>query len=39
MWNTFQQEELQIRPQFKVIEGGLQLASDFMIQVTLLQFL
>jgi hypothetical protein len=32
MWNTFQQEELQIRPQFKVIEGGLQLASDFMIQ-------
>jgi hypothetical protein len=32
MWDTFQQDELQIRPQFRVISGGLQLASDYMVQ-------
>ena len=32
VWETFQKDELGIRPQFKVISGGLQLASDYMVQ-------
>jgi hypothetical protein len=32
IWETFQVDELRIRPQFKVIQGGLQLASDYMVQ-------
>jgi hypothetical protein len=32
VWETFQSDELGVRPQFKVIQGGLQLASDYMIQ-------
>jgi hypothetical protein len=32
VWETFQEDELGIRPQFKVIQGGMQLASDFMVQ-------
>lgn len=32
VWETFQADELGVRPQFKVIQGGLQLASDFMVQ-------
>lgn len=32
VWEHFQQSELGIRPQYKVIHGGLQLASDYMVQ-------
>lgn len=32
VWDTFQKDEMGIRPQFRVIQGGLQLASDFMVQ-------
>jgi hypothetical protein len=32
VWESFQQDELGVRPQYKVIFGGLQLASDFMVQ-------
>lgn len=32
VWSNIQINELKVRPQFKVIEGGLQLASDFMVQ-------
>jgi hypothetical protein len=32
VWETFQQDELGVRPQYKVIVGGLQLASDYMVQ-------
>jgi hypothetical protein len=32
VWESFQHDELEVRPQYKVIHGGLQLASDYMIQ-------
>lgn len=32
VWGNIQKNELKVRPQFKVIEGGLQLATDFMVQ-------
>src|SRR4029077_18795241 len=32
VWESFQQDELGVRPQYKVIYGGLQLASDHMVQ-------
>lgn len=32
VWETFQKDETGIRTQFRVIQGGLQLASDHMIQ-------
>lgn len=32
VWLNIQKNELKVRPQFKVIQGGLQLASDFMVQ-------
>lgn len=31
-WESFQKDELGIRPQYKIIFGGLQLASDYMVQ-------
>ena len=32
IWETFQKDELAVRSQFRVIQGGMQLASDFMVQ-------